>query len=59
MQTMDRWLADIATAQSLKLDGADCYQLNVYRNTRSPRPLRADAFRRGGRPMQSAMFAAG
>lgn len=33
MQTMDRWLADIATAQSLKLDGADCYQLNVYRNT--------------------------
>lgn len=33
MQTMERWLADIATAQSLKLDGADCYQLNVYRNT--------------------------
>ncbi len=29
-QTMDKWLNDIKIAQSLNLDGADCYQLNVY-----------------------------
>ncbi len=29
-QTMDIWLEDIAIAHSLKLDGCDCYQLNVY-----------------------------
>ncbi len=59
-QGMERWLEDIATAQSLKLDGADCYQLNVYRQTplgqaieRGKMPPAADI------PEQSAMFAAG
>lgn len=60
MQTMEHWLADIATAQSLNLDGADCYQLNVYQRTPLAKaiasgrlPAAADI------PMQSAMFAAG
>ena len=59
-QTMERWLEDIAVAQSLKLDGADCYQLNVYKQTplgqaieRGTMPPAADV------PQQSAMFAAG
>lgn len=51
MQTMDRWLADIATAQSLKLDGADCYQLNVYRNTPLAKAIESGRLpARGGRP---------
>lgn len=29
-QTMDAWEDDIRTAQSLPLDGVDCYQLNVF-----------------------------
>lgn len=29
-QTMDIWVDDIKTAQSLKIDGFDCYQLNVF-----------------------------
>lgn len=29
-QTMEVWEDDIRTAQSLKLDGVDCYQLNVF-----------------------------
>ena len=33
MQDMESWLDDIATAQSIGLDGADCYQLNTYRGT--------------------------
>ena len=33
MQDMKSWLDDIATAQSIGLDGADCYQLNTYRGT--------------------------
>lgn len=58
-QTMERWLDDIAVAQSLKLDGVDCYQLNVYKQT----PL-GQAIERGSMPpaadipQQSAMFAA-
>ena len=32
-QTMDIWIDDIKTAQSLELDGFDCYQLNVLPNT--------------------------
>ena len=32
-QTLELWREDIAVAQSLNLDGADCYQLNVYRQT--------------------------
>ena len=60
MQTMDRWLADIATAQSLKLDGADCYQLNVYRNTPLAKAIESGRLPAGADvPMQSAMFAAG
>lgn len=41
-----RWNAGWRTSPrpSRPLDGADCYQLTVYRNTRSPLPLRADAF---------------
>lgn len=58
-QTMERWLEDIAIAHSLKLDGADCYQLNVYRHT----PL-GQAIEKGtispaaDIPQQSAMYAA-
>lgn len=58
-QTMDIWLDDIKIAQSLNLDGADCYQLNVYGFT----PL-AKAIAAGKLPdsasiaMQSSMFAA-
>ena len=60
MQTMDRWLSDIATAQSLKLDGADCYQLNVYRNTPLAKAIESGRLPAGADvPMQSAMFAAG
>ena len=60
MQTMERWLADIATAQSLKLDGADCYQLNVYRNTPLAKAIESGRLPAGADvPMQSAMFAAG
>ena len=57
---MERWLADIATAQSLKLDGADCYQLNVYRNTPLAKAIESGRLPAGADvPMQSAMFAAG
>ena len=32
-QSMEHWKEDLAVARSLQLDGADCYQLNVYRQT--------------------------
>lgn len=32
-QTMDIWLEDIKIAQSLMLDGADCYRLKVFHST--------------------------
>ena len=32
-QTMDIWVDDIKLAQSLEIDGFDCYQLNVFPNT--------------------------
>lgn len=32
-QTMDIWEDDIQLAQSLEIDGFDCYQLNVFPNT--------------------------
>ena len=32
-QTMDIWENDIKLAQSLEIDGFDCYQLNVFPNT--------------------------
>ena len=57
-QDMARWQEDLEIAASLKLDGADCYQLNVYRQT----PL-GEAITRGqfppaaDIPQQSAMFA--
>lgn len=58
-QDMERWREDLAVAQSLKLDGADCYQLNVYKKTplgraieRGEMPPAADI------PQQAAMFAA-
>lgn len=58
-QSMDIWLDDIAVAQSLGLDGADCYQLNVYAQTplgkaiaSGKMPPAADI------PLQSEMFSA-
>lgn len=58
-QTMERWLEDIAVAQSLKLDGADCYQLNVYRQTPLGKAIeRGDLPPAADIPQQSAMFAA-
>lgn len=60
MQTMERWLEDIATAQSLRLDGADCYQLNVYRTTPLAKAIESGRLPAGADiPRQSAMFAAG
>ena len=32
-QSMDIWLQDLATARELNLDGMDCYQLGVHRNS--------------------------
>ncbi len=32
-QTMDIWVDDIKMAQSMEIDGFDCYQLNVFPNT--------------------------
>lgn len=59
-QTMELWLEDIAVAQSLYLDGADCYQLNVYRQTPLGKAIEAGKMPAGADiPMQSAMFAAG
>lgn len=59
-QSLELWLEDIAAARSLKLDGLDCYQLNVY-----PKSPLGRAIERGllppaaDLPGQSAMFAAG
>ncbi|MCQ2444810.1 MAG: heme anaerobic degradation radical SAM methyltransferase ChuW/HutW [Mailhella sp.] len=59
-QTLDIWLNDIQAAMDMRLDGLDCYQLNVFGQT----PL-AKAIKEGRLPhaadtaMQSAMFAAG
>lgn len=59
-QTMERWLDDIAVAQSLQLDGADCYQLNVYKTSPLGRAIEAGKLPAGADiPQQSAMFAAG
>ncbi len=60
MQTMDIWLKDIADAQALNLDGADCYQLNIY----DASPL-ASSIKNGNLPEgadipgQALMFEAG
>ncbi len=59
-QGMEHWLEDIAVAQSLHLDGADCYQLNVYRHTPLGKAIELGKMPAGADiPMQSAMFAAG
>ena len=59
-QTMDLWLEDIAIAQSLNLDGADCYQLNIYKNTPLGKAIEEGKMPAGADlPKQSAMFAAG
>lgn len=59
-QTLELWLEDIAIAQSLKLDGADCYQLNVYRNAPLGKAIEEGKLPAGADlPQQSAMFAAG
>ena len=60
MQGLEEWLDDIRTAQSLNLDGADCYQLNIYKTS-----LLAAAIEQGRFPAgadlagQSRLFAAG
>lgn len=60
MQTMERWLDDIATTHSLRLDGADCYQLNVYKHSPLGKAIEAGKLPAGADiPRQSAMFAAG
>lgn len=59
-QTMDLWLADIAAAQSLDLDGADCYQLNIYKSSPLGRAIENGTLPAGaGLPQQARMFAAG
>lgn len=59
-QTLDLWLEDIAIAQSLNLDGADCYQLNVYKNAPLGKAIEEGKLPAGADlPQQSAMFAAG
>lgn len=60
MQTMDVWLEDIATAQSLDLDGADCYQLNTYANSPLGRAIESGKLPAGADvPSQARMFEAG
>lgn len=59
-QTLERWREDIAVAQSLKLDGADCYQLNVYKHTPLGQAIECGALPPAADiPLQSALFAAG
>lgn len=58
-QDMDCWLEDIAFAQSLNLDGADCYQLNVYGQTPLGKAIESGSIPPSADvPAQSAMFAA-
>ena len=58
-QTMQHWLEDIAMAQSLNLDGADCYQLNVYGQTPLGKAIKDGSIPPAAAiPEQSAMFAA-
>ena len=60
LQTMDVWLEDIAIAQSLDLDGADCYQLNTYRNSPLARAVESGKLPAGADiPTQAKMFEAG
>ena len=60
MQTLDLWLEDIAVAQSLDLDGADLYQLNVYRKSPLAAAIEKGKFPSGADiPAQAKMFEAG
>ena len=56
-QTLELWREDIAVAQSLNLDGADCYQLNVYRQTPLGRGIEQGKIApTADIPLQSAML---
>ncbi len=58
-QDMTAWLDDIATAQSINLDGADCYQLNTYKGTPLARAIENGALPAGADVAERArMFAA-
>ncbi|CAK7006124.1 MAG: Anaerobilin synthase [Desulfovibrio sp.] len=60
MQTMERWLEDIAIAQSLDLDGADCYQLNVYKTSLLAKAIEAGKLPAcADIPTQAKLFEAG
>lgn len=60
MQDMESWLDDIATAQSIGLDGADCYQLNTYRGTPLSRAIESGRLPAGADTAGRAlMFKAG
>lgn len=57
-QSMERWLEDLAVAQSLNLDGADCYQLNVYRQTPLGKAVESGNISTPADvPLRSAMYA--
>lgn len=56
-QTMEKWLNDISIAQSLNLDGVDCYQLNVYDSTPLGKAIKEGKITpTADIPMQSSMF---
>lgn len=60
MQTMELWLEDIAAAQSLDLDGADCYQLNTYKSAPLARAIENGKLPAGADiPAQAKMFEGG
>jgi len=60
MQDMESWLDDIATAQAIGLDGADCYQLNTYKGTPLSRAIESGKLPAGADvPGRARMFAAG
>ena len=59
-QDLDTWLEDIAIAQSLELDGADCYQLNVYKSSLLGKAIESGKIAASADlPEQGRMFAAG
>ncbi len=58
-QSMEKWLNDIKIAQSLNLDGADCYQLNTYGMTPLGKAIKEGKMEAGADiPMQAKMFEA-
>ncbi len=57
-QTMEVWLDDLAVARSLNLDGLDCYQLNVFKQTPLGKKVEDGRITEAADvPMRSAMFA--